>query len=55
MTATLAYAAAFAIVGLLVYFKAKDSKAQEAGRLMYFAGVFWLVYQLASHTLHLGT
>lgn len=43
-----------AFIGALVYALAANGKASEMGRLMFFGGLFWLVYGLASKTLHLG-
>lgn len=41
------------IVGLLTYVLATNAKASEIGRLVFFVGLFWLVYLLLGHTIRL--
>lgn len=41
-----------AVLGLLIYALVSQPKLSEAGRLAYFAGLFWVVYLLASRTFH---
>ncbi len=50
------------VVGLLLYFvfpiqgaKPSHSKISEVGRLLFFVGVFWLVYTFAGTTLRIHT
>ena len=43
-----------ALVGVLVYALSSNAKVMEIGRLAYFVGLLWLVFKLASKTLHLG-
>jgi hypothetical protein len=42
-----------AILGLLIYGYAGKEKAVEVGRLLFFCGVFWLVYKLAGKTIQI--
>ena len=43
-----------AIAGALVYALSNNTKAAELGRIMFFCGLFWLVYSLVGHSLKLG-
>ncbi len=43
----------FAVVGVLLFALCKD-KLSEIGRLTFFVGLLWLVYTLATKTVHLG-
>jgi hypothetical protein len=44
-----------AVCGLLVWILAANPKAQEAGKILFFCGVFWLVATTARETLSIGT
>ena len=43
-----------AIIGILLYFVATHPKVQEVGRVLFFIGMFWLVYSLVGHALKMG-
>lgn len=43
-----------AVIGLLLWCMAANSKAAEAGRIMFFCGMLVLTMSLASKTFHLG-
>jgi hypothetical protein len=43
-----------AVCGLLVWLLATNPKAAEAGRLLFFCGVFWLVASVSRETLSIG-
>ena len=43
----------FAVLGLLLWVFASHPKLVEVGRLVFFAGLFWLVYVLSGRTLRL--
>lgn len=51
MTATVLYPLVVALLGLLVYLLASNPKVQEIGRIIFFCGLFWLVFLFAGHTL----
>lgn len=40
-----------AAMGAGMYGFAGNSKVQEMGRLLFFSGVFWIVYALSGHAL----
>jgi uncharacterized membrane protein len=42
------------IVGLLVWALASNGIAKKAGEWMFVVGLFWTVYSLLGHTVHLG-
>lgn len=42
------------IAGLLLWVLAANPKVSEAGRLMFFAGVFVLTWKLSGETLRIG-
>ncbi len=42
-----------AVVGLLMFAYAPNGKANRAGEIAYFVGLFWLVYLLAGSRVHL--
>lgn len=41
--------AAVAIVGLLIFAMSSKNDPKEIGRILFFCGVFWLVWLLAAH------
>jgi hypothetical protein len=41
-----------AVVGALVYALAANPKLQEMGRIAYFVGLLWLVYDFATRVVH---
>jgi len=43
-----------AIAGALIYGFASNPKLAEIGRLMYAAGILWLVYLLGGVSIHIG-
>lgn len=43
-----------AIVGLLLWALASNPKVAEAGKILFFCGVFWFVYGLAGKTIRVG-
>jgi chromate transport protein ChrA len=43
-----------AVIGALVYALASGTKVAELGRITFFVGVLWLVYTLATKTVHVG-
>lgn len=43
----------FAIIGLIVYLAATHPKIQEAGRLMFFSGLFVFLFQVGNHSVNL--
>lgn len=48
----IAFPALAAVVGLLAYALASNPKIQEAGRIMFFCGFFFVVYVLAEARIH---
>jgi Na+/phosphate symporter len=42
------------VVGALLYALPASPKVNELGRLMFFAGLFWLVYASAGRSMRLG-
>lgn len=42
-----------ALIGLLVYLLSGNAKAQEAGRILFFAGVFVTLFGLSGQTVKL--
>jgi hypothetical protein len=48
------YPLAIAVAGLLVWLLAANPKASEAGRLLFFSGVFVLTWTLADGTFRIG-
>lgn len=42
-----------ALIGLLLYAFAGNSKLQEVGRIMFFCGMFFITQQLAGKTIKL--
>jgi len=50
---TLAIAAVVALVGLVVYVLASNAKAQEIGRILFFAGVLALLLLFGGRAIHL--
>jgi len=42
------------IAGLLMWVLASNAKVQEAGRLMFFSGVFVLTWHFAGETVRIG-
>lgn len=51
MSAIILYPLVIAILGLLVYLLAANPKASEIGRIMFFCGLFWLVYLFLGHSV----
>ena len=43
------------VLGALAYALSSNGKVAELGRITYFVGLLWLIYQLASVHLHLLT
>ena len=43
----------FAVLGAFLYVLPANAKVAELGRIAYFVGLLWLVWQLASVRLHL--
>lgn len=43
-----------AVIGVLVYALTSNPKLSEIGRIVFFVGLFWLVYSLTGKTLHVG-
>lgn len=43
-----------AVIGLLMYALAANPKVQEAGRLVFFAGIFVLTWVFAKQTVSIG-
>jgi hypothetical protein len=44
----------FAIIGLLIYALASNSKVIEIGRLTFFAGLLISLYAVMNHTVHIS-
>lgn len=42
-----------ALIGLLMYAFAANGKLVEIGRILFFCGMFWVVYELIGHRLQL--
>lgn len=42
-----------ALIGLLMYAFAANPKLSEIGRILFFCGMFWVVYALMGHKLSL--
>ncbi len=42
------------IVGLILYLATTAAKPTEIGRIMFFVGLFWTVYRIATKTFTLG-
>lgn len=42
------------LLGLGLWFIASNGKVQEAGRLLFFVGAFWLVQSFAGDTIRIG-
>lgn len=42
------------IIGLVLWFASSNGKVSEAGKLMFFAGLFWLTYSLTGKTVRFG-
>jgi Na+/phosphate symporter len=42
-----------ALVGLLMYAFSANPKLVEVGRILFFCGMFWVVYALMGHKLSL--
>jgi hypothetical protein len=40
------------VVGALVYALAANPKLQEMGRIAYFVGLLWLIYDFATRMVH---
>lgn len=43
-----------ALAGLLLYLMAAREKIVEIGRIIFFVGVLWMVYTLATKTVRIG-
>jgi Na+/phosphate symporter len=41
-----------ALIGAFMYALSKDAKVMDLGRIMFFCGLFWFVYQSANRLLH---
>jgi hypothetical protein len=52
MVATIVVPAVVLVVGALMYALAGNPKLAEIGRIAYFVGLLWLVYEVMGRTLH---
>ncbi len=54
MSATFIFPVLVMVVGLLLWILASNAKLSEIGRMSFQIGLFWTVYALMGHTIHLG-
>jgi hypothetical protein len=52
MIATIVVPAVVLVVGCLMYALAANPKVSEMGRIAYFVGLLWLVYEIMGRALH---
>lgn len=54
MNLTLALPPLVLFIGLIFFWKAKDSKMAEVGRIMFACGFLIMLWMMANHSLHVS-